>query len=233
MAPRRHLPRTLLAARLTRTMPCITHTRFRSRPHSVLVATDVAARGLDIKGVQHVIHYQLPRTVEVCNHEGGGEEVSVSYIHRCGWFAVACELAFSQVWGQGGWGSTDASWLIHEEEEIARIPDSVTCTSLRSSFEECLSFLLHPTSVCVCAAFACFFSTSTTSLPALASLHAVLFDRHSPTPLQSIRVCAVSRSSLTCFTHACAMPPHTALRAPERTHGESARGRRQCNAAGP
>jgi hypothetical protein len=40
--------------------------RFRTRDNAVLVATDVAARGLDIKGVQHVIHYQLPRTVEVC-----------------------------------------------------------------------------------------------------------------------------------------------------------------------
>jgi ATP-dependent RNA helicase DDX24/MAK5 len=31
-----------------------------------LIATDVAARGLDIPLVDHVIHYQLPRTAEVC-----------------------------------------------------------------------------------------------------------------------------------------------------------------------
>lgn len=31
----------------------------------LLLATDVAARGLDIPGVQHVIHYQVPRTTEV------------------------------------------------------------------------------------------------------------------------------------------------------------------------
>jgi ATP-dependent RNA helicase DDX24/MAK5 len=31
----------------------------------VLVATDVAARGLDIPAVDHVVHYQVPRTVEL------------------------------------------------------------------------------------------------------------------------------------------------------------------------
>jgi len=33
----------------------------------VLVASDVAARGLDITGVDHVVHYQLPRSADVCN----------------------------------------------------------------------------------------------------------------------------------------------------------------------
>ena len=32
---------------------------------SVLLATDVAARGLDIPAVEHVIHYQVPKTTEV------------------------------------------------------------------------------------------------------------------------------------------------------------------------
>ena len=34
---------------------------------SVLLASDVAARGLDIRGVDHVVHYQVPFTVEVRN----------------------------------------------------------------------------------------------------------------------------------------------------------------------
>lgn len=33
--------------------------------NSILLATDVAARGLDIRGVEHVIHYQVPKTAEV------------------------------------------------------------------------------------------------------------------------------------------------------------------------
>jgi len=33
--------------------------------NGLLLATDVASRGLDIPGVQHVIHYQVPRTTEV------------------------------------------------------------------------------------------------------------------------------------------------------------------------
>lgn len=45
--------------------------QFRKRSDTVLVATDVAARGLDIKELDCVVHYQVPRTCE-------------SYIHRSG-----------------------------------------------------------------------------------------------------------------------------------------------------
>ncbi|KAI8433070.1 hypothetical protein MSG28_013928 [Choristoneura fumiferana] len=45
--------------------------RFRDDPLGVLVATDVAARGLDIPHVHHVIHYQVPRTAENYVHRSG------------------------------------------------------------------------------------------------------------------------------------------------------------------
>ncbi|CAH2327819.1 ATP-dependent RNA helicase DDX24 [Pelobates cultripes] len=37
----------------------------------VLLTTDVAARGLDIPNVQHVLHYQVPRTSETYVHRSG------------------------------------------------------------------------------------------------------------------------------------------------------------------
>ncbi|MBY0316166.1 MAG: DEAD/DEAH box helicase [Bdellovibrionales bacterium] len=46
-------------------------TRFRKREVAILVCTDVAARGLDIKDLSHVINYSLPWDFE-------------SYIHRVG-----------------------------------------------------------------------------------------------------------------------------------------------------
>jgi ATP-dependent RNA helicase DDX24/MAK5 len=45
--------------------------RFTAQPGSVLVATDVAARGLDIPGVQLIIHYHLPRTADMYVHRSG------------------------------------------------------------------------------------------------------------------------------------------------------------------
>ncbi|XP_005189033.1 ATP-dependent RNA helicase ddx24 [Musca domestica] len=45
--------------------------RFRDNPCGFLIATDVAARGLDIPNVEHVIHYQVPRTSENYVHRSG------------------------------------------------------------------------------------------------------------------------------------------------------------------
>ena len=50
----------------------------RNEKTDVLVATDVAARGLDIKNVTHVYHYDVPKT-------------SIEYIHRIGRTARAGE----------------------------------------------------------------------------------------------------------------------------------------------
>ncbi|MNX99223.1 ATP-dependent RNA helicase RhlE [compost metagenome] len=45
--------------------------RFRSGDIRTLVATDVAARGLDIEGVSHVFHYAVPTTAETYIHRSG------------------------------------------------------------------------------------------------------------------------------------------------------------------
>jgi ATP-dependent RNA helicase DDX24/MAK5 len=37
----------------------------------VLLATDIAARGLDIPAIDHVIHYQIPRSADVYVHRNG------------------------------------------------------------------------------------------------------------------------------------------------------------------
>jgi len=44
---------------------------FKSGRIPILVATSVAARGLDIAGVSHVINYEMPETIE-------------DYVHRIG-----------------------------------------------------------------------------------------------------------------------------------------------------
>lgn len=44
---------------------------FKENENSLLVATQVAARGLDISNVQHVVHYQVPTTTEDYVHRSG------------------------------------------------------------------------------------------------------------------------------------------------------------------
>ncbi|KAJ3567280.1 hypothetical protein NP233_g6466 [Leucocoprinus birnbaumii] len=58
--------------------------RFKSIPNAVLLATDIAARGLDIPAVDHVIHFQIPRTAD-------------TYIHRSGRTARAMNKGFSML----------------------------------------------------------------------------------------------------------------------------------------
>lgn len=45
--------------------------KFRNGSCPVLIATDLAARGLDIEGMEHVVHYHLPTTQEAFTHRNG------------------------------------------------------------------------------------------------------------------------------------------------------------------
>ena len=56
--------------------------KFKSGERRVLVATDIASRGLDVEGVKYVVHYQLPRSTD-------------AYIHRCGRTARCGGTGFS------------------------------------------------------------------------------------------------------------------------------------------
>ncbi|MEO1021785.1 MAG: DEAD/DEAH box helicase [Bacteroidota bacterium] len=61
--------------------------KFRSRELQLLVATDVAARGLDVDHLTHVINYNLPDDLEVYIHRSGRtgragrKGISISIIH--------------------------------------------------------------------------------------------------------------------------------------------------------
>jgi len=45
--------------------------RFREKNLQLLIATDVAARGIDVQGISHVINYELPDDMEVYTHRSG------------------------------------------------------------------------------------------------------------------------------------------------------------------
>jgi len=45
--------------------------QFRDKSLQLLIATDVAARGIDVQGITHVINYELPDDVEVYTHRSG------------------------------------------------------------------------------------------------------------------------------------------------------------------
>ena len=44
---------------------------FRNRQYDILVATDIAARGIDVSGISHVINYDVPNTPEAYTHRIG------------------------------------------------------------------------------------------------------------------------------------------------------------------
>jgi ATP-dependent RNA helicase DeaD len=60
---------------------------FRERTLQLLIATDVAARGIDVKDITHVINYELPDDVEVYTHRSGrtgragNTGISLSIVH--------------------------------------------------------------------------------------------------------------------------------------------------------
>ena len=44
---------------------------FRVKQIKILVATDVASRGIDVENITHIIHYKIPDEAEIYNHRSG------------------------------------------------------------------------------------------------------------------------------------------------------------------
>lgn len=86
--------------------------RFRKRQLQMLVATDVAARGLDVTDLTHVINYNLPDDLEV-------------YIHRSGRTGRAGKsgISISIVHGRETWKIRDLEKLAQIKFNKVRIPD--------------------------------------------------------------------------------------------------------------
>ncbi|TCZ74380.1 DEAD/DEAH box helicase [Flaviaesturariibacter aridisoli] len=81
---------------------------FREKTLQLLIATDVAARGIDVSGITHVINYELPDDVEVYTHRSGrtgraGKTgVCLSIVHQRESFKIKqieriVQLAFNRV----------------------------------------------------------------------------------------------------------------------------------------
>ena len=83
--------------------------RFTAQDGSILVATDVAARGLDIPGVQLILHYHLPRAAD-------------TYVHRSGRTARG--------------DSSGSSILLCAPEEVAGVRRLVAKVHVRSNAED-------------------------------------------------------------------------------------------------
>jgi ATP-dependent RNA helicase DeaD len=79
-------------------------TRFRQQRISVLVATDLAARGVDVRRISHIINYDLPQEIQV-------------YVHRIGRTARMGEtgMAISFVAPDEGVRLTEVEKLINKE----------------------------------------------------------------------------------------------------------------------
>ncbi len=61
----------VLNGEMTQNDRSATMERFRNKQTKILVATDVAARGIDVSGLSHVINFSVPKNIEAYTHRAG------------------------------------------------------------------------------------------------------------------------------------------------------------------
>lgn len=112
--------------------------RFRSGSIKILVATDVAARGIDVECLSHVVHYELPEDPEAYIHRSGrtgrvgreGKSVAVitpaerrrlPYLERCVHHPIELKPlpSFSEVLQQRLQGLAEACRVPSEEQPLS------------------------------------------------------------------------------------------------------------------
>ena len=61
---------------------------FKKGDGKILVATDVAARGLDIPAIRTVVNYDIPRDIDTHTHRIGRTGRAGELVSECSWFIL-------------------------------------------------------------------------------------------------------------------------------------------------
>lgn len=116
---------------------------FRKGEARILIATDIAARGLDISGLTHVIHVDVPRTIEQYTHRSGrtgragadGEVLTLlSYKDEKTYKKIIRDLkikAVQKVWSQGEFIEGNAKTVATSKEK----PKKAEATAEKKTYQ--------------------------------------------------------------------------------------------------
>jgi len=81
-----HIPCTYLRGEMDQEKRNLALTQFKAGQINILIATDVAARGIDVPDITHVINYDMPRSADIYVHRigrtarGGKKGIAISLI---------------------------------------------------------------------------------------------------------------------------------------------------------
>jgi len=120
--------------------------RFRMKKTRILVATDVAARGIDIKGVSHVVNYSLPFDTATYVHRigrtgrAGTEGIAVTFVRpeerrKLGFLSKNIRKATKSDFEEGKIPEVKEVLAVKNERVIAELKDKLFVTSKNTVVE--------------------------------------------------------------------------------------------------
>lgn len=123
--------------------------RFRMKKTRILVATDVAARGIDIKGVSHVVNYSLPFDTATYVHRigrtgrAGTEGIAVTFVRpeerrKLGFLSKNIKKATKSDFEEGKIPEIKEVLAVKNERVIAELKDKLFKPVLECSRSECI-----------------------------------------------------------------------------------------------
>ena len=123
--------------------------RFRMKKTRILVATDVAARGIDIKGVSHVVNYSLPFDTATYVHRigrtgrAGTEGIAVTFVRpeerrKLGFLSKNIKKATKSDYEEGKIPEIREGLAVKNERVIAELKDKLFKPVVEYSRSECI-----------------------------------------------------------------------------------------------
>lgn len=123
--------------------------RFRMKKTRILVATDVAARGIDIKGVSHVVNYSLPFDTATYVHRigrtgrAGTEGIAVTFVRpeerrKLGFLSKNIKKATKSDFEEGKIPEVKEVLAVKNERVIAELKDKLFKPVVECSRSECI-----------------------------------------------------------------------------------------------